>query len=245
MNRENPGLTLKDEVIDSYGTFTPLLTFYDIKSRCPPSESSPSNVDDTSELYDDDFEPDENAVIPPNVLKSRQRWTSTKGKPVLSAHPYIITRCVVFIFYYSADWQGVRSFIGVADMTKLFNRLAYDNVHNRIRSLSVMPFFFSLFLQPNLLTMTTSVEGLAWFGDIGHMHAGKIVLVLSSRMGTKKSKLRLLDPPGRTTDSRQNGSMHHTFLILGPLGDLEYVSEYSPKCPLWLTSLLGPLTCPC
>ncbi|KDR66891.1 hypothetical protein GALMADRAFT_232296 [Galerina marginata CBS 339.88] len=113
--------TLAEEVVDAYGTFTPLLTFQNIKSRCESSSNSTTGTSLPS--LGDDYDEDEEEDAPttnPAVLGSSKNRFSSQGKPVLEAHPYIITR----------------SFLRVVDMTELYNRKAYDKAHKQLKMTS-------------------------------------------------------------------------------------------------------------
>ncbi|KAH9475045.1 hypothetical protein JR316_0012148 [Psilocybe cubensis] len=106
--------SLADNIVDSYGTFTPLIAFHDIKSRCPDS-FQPEDVEDDETYYEED-----DIVLSFGVAENRKKWASTKGRSVLSSHPYIITR----------------SFLRVVDMTQIFNKPAFDNAHAKLKSYS-------------------------------------------------------------------------------------------------------------
>ncbi|KDR81194.1 hypothetical protein GALMADRAFT_153481 [Galerina marginata CBS 339.88] len=112
--------SLEEEVIDEYGTFTPLLSFQNIKSRCG---SSTTALTDASEDEDEEENtPSLTTAIKLNGLLShgsKDRFSS-KGKPVLEAHPYVITR----------------SFLRVVDQTTLYNRNAYDKAHKLLKQSS-------------------------------------------------------------------------------------------------------------
>ncbi|KDR66890.1 hypothetical protein GALMADRAFT_232295 [Galerina marginata CBS 339.88] len=58
--------SLQEEVVDAYGTFTPLMAFHNVTSKCASSSNPTLNVSANAEDFD--------------------------GSPVLQSHPYIITK---------------------------------------------------------------------------------------------------------------------------------------------------------
>lgn len=88
IDRDPDKCSLEEEIVDSYGTFIPLLTFNNIQSRC-------RNPIEDDQVEDETFdEPPTNPLS--NLDESKESYTSTKGKPVLQSHPYIITRFVIY-----------------------------------------------------------------------------------------------------------------------------------------------------
>jgi len=81
--------TLADEVVDAYGIFTPLLFFHEIKSRCQTDEQTEVSPPDVNKKQ---IDPESWKPIKP---KGKIEIT-TDGRPVLKAHPYIITRYIIF-----------------------------------------------------------------------------------------------------------------------------------------------------
>jgi hypothetical protein len=79
-----PAPTLQDKAIDSSGVSIGLLQFFGIRSRCTSKASNASehtSEDDIASGYEDsEDESDED-----------KDYTS-KGKPVLESHPYIISQ---------------------------------------------------------------------------------------------------------------------------------------------------------
>ncbi|PPQ97465.1 hypothetical protein CVT26_002813 [Gymnopilus dilepis] len=112
--------TLAEEAIDAYGTFIPLLSFHNTKSRCrPPDASTP--VENVEEAEDDDSEEEpDDPLFEFNGftgMKQKGRY-DTHGHPPLQSHPYIVTR----------------SFLRVVDMTKIMNRRLYEKSQKQIKA---------------------------------------------------------------------------------------------------------------
>ncbi|KAF9557906.1 hypothetical protein CPC08DRAFT_819607 [Agrocybe pediades] len=97
--------SLAEEVVDAYGTFTPLLSFHNIQSRCPESTQD-------SETEEEDF--DFHAMMFPDRPRKTRNELTTKGKPVSESHPYIITR----------------THLNIIDMTRLYDYGAYTLAHH-------------------------------------------------------------------------------------------------------------------
>ncbi|KAF9553624.1 hypothetical protein CPC08DRAFT_767400 [Agrocybe pediades] len=98
-----------DWAINAYGTFVPLLTFNNIKPRCP----FPGGEEGTLGEIDQDEYAKEMWKI---VFAENRPYLSTQGKPAHRAHPYIITRTL----------------LGVVDMTKPLNRTAYEHAYAKL-----------------------------------------------------------------------------------------------------------------
>ena len=93
-----PAPTLQDKAIDSFGVSIVLVRFSGIQSRCNLTTSNAANVsehtpeDDTGD-EDSDDETDTNEKF--STLPNRfQLIETSKGKPVLESHPYIVTQWV-------------------------------------------------------------------------------------------------------------------------------------------------------
>lgn len=110
-----PAPTLQDKAIDSFGVSIGLVRFSGIQSRCglttnAANASEHAQEDDTGN--EDSEDSDEIDTIE-NDLKLGDFFTTSKGKPVLESHPYIVTH----------------SYINAVDMTKFYDHKAYDRVH--------------------------------------------------------------------------------------------------------------------
>ncbi|KAF8811336.1 hypothetical protein BYT27DRAFT_7161118 [Phlegmacium glaucopus] len=129
-----PAPTLQDKAIDSFGASIGLVVFSSIQSRCVVSTVGTSNAVNASEHFlpeDDAGDEDSDDEIDGEILKDKHDQSSnsghfkslsayptSKGKPVLESHPYIISR----------------SFILAADMTKLYDRKSYNGAHKELKT---------------------------------------------------------------------------------------------------------------
>lgn len=95
-----PAPTLQDKAIDSYGVSIELVRFLGIRSRCTSNAANVSEYtheleDDTGDYEDSDDEAETNNLsdltLPPAHL---QPTGTSKGKPVLESHPYIVSQWV-------------------------------------------------------------------------------------------------------------------------------------------------------
>lgn len=87
---------MTDKIIGSYGIIVPLLELHSILSKC--KDPSDPHVVESIEDDDDDFDMlDPQTIAPPsstdNPLYITNDYKSTIGKPVLKAHPYVVTSC--------------------------------------------------------------------------------------------------------------------------------------------------------
>ena len=95
-----PAPTLQDKAIDSFGVSIGLVQFFGTQSRCGPTSTSDlanasqhgTPEDDTGdEDSDDESDTNENYST---LARHFQPIETTKGKPVLESHPYIVSRWV-------------------------------------------------------------------------------------------------------------------------------------------------------
>jgi hypothetical protein len=132
-----------DRVVDSYGTFLPLLVLSSVKSNCPSTlvnetkDSHDEINDESDEIFDLDA-PDQ----PKTGSDRHPGWlyTSTRKVSALEAHPHIITQYVStlkFLRVLTFNPPFARSHLRVADMTRIFNRMEYEKQHRELRDLSV------------------------------------------------------------------------------------------------------------
>jgi len=94
--------TLRNEALDSFALFVPLLEFHHINSSCPTEQKTLGNSSFTRYEHDDndDDEDDEERSIPAAASSRNQtkhqreslHHTSTEGQLPLKSHPYVITR---------------------------------------------------------------------------------------------------------------------------------------------------------
>ncbi|KAF8900849.1 hypothetical protein CPB84DRAFT_1962248 [Gymnopilus junonius] len=113
--------TLAEEIVDAYGTFTPLLSFHNIKSRCGSADDSAvTEILDDSEDDDSEEGSDDPLFDFSGFTGSTKGRYDTQGQPPLESHPYIITR----------------SFLRIVDITKPMNRKLYDKSHRQIKALA-------------------------------------------------------------------------------------------------------------
>lgn len=111
--------TLVDEAIETFGVSVPLVRFHDIKSRCPKTDEAGKKtsseahtttdgtpISATADMEDDPDDPDEfddekgddmdrpgedsKSFI--NKMSRKTILYTTKDKPVLENHPYVVTR---------------------------------------------------------------------------------------------------------------------------------------------------------
>jgi hypothetical protein len=97
-----PAPTLQDKAIDSCGASIELVRFFGIRSRCSlttsnaanASEHTPELEDDTGDHEDSDDETDtdnlSDLTLPPAHFQPI--IGTSKGKPVLESHPYIVSQ---------------------------------------------------------------------------------------------------------------------------------------------------------
>ncbi|PPQ69931.1 hypothetical protein CVT26_013256 [Gymnopilus dilepis] len=115
--------TLAEEVVDAYGTFVPLLSFYNVKSRCGYADNSTALG---LESEDDEEEEEKELSYKLTLTTKNQpksRWDFSKqGWPPLQSHPYIKTK----------------SHLHVANMTKLYNRKAYEAAHKQLKGQAML-----------------------------------------------------------------------------------------------------------
>ena len=98
MDRPDYKRALAEEVVDAYGTFVPLLSFYNVKSRCGYADNSMA----LGLEFEDDEEEEEKEVSYKLSLTTKNqpksRWDFSKqGWPPLQSHPYIKTKSVLHV----------------------------------------------------------------------------------------------------------------------------------------------------
>ena len=99
-----PAPTLQDKAIDSFGVSIGLVRFSGIQSRCAPTTSNALKAsehaledDSGNEDFDDSDETDTDNSDG-NYLTLGE-IASSKGKPVLESHPYIVSQWVASLDY--------------------------------------------------------------------------------------------------------------------------------------------------
>ncbi|KAJ3507413.1 hypothetical protein NLJ89_g6317 [Agrocybe chaxingu] len=139
--------SLKDEIIDSFALTIPLLDFHLVNSACPgPShirEDASSGGTIAASSHSDDGEEDDDDAEPVPQTKTQETqkndparvFRTTKHRPVLESHPYVITK----------------TSLRLIDMTKLYDRKAYNGFHQMLRLTACA-------INPNV----TSSSNLSW-----------------------------------------------------------------------------------
>jgi len=96
--------TIRNEALDSFALFVPLLEFHHINSSCPTKRKTLDNSSFTHYEHDEDDDDDEEEEISTTAAASSRNQrkhqrgpyetphTSTEGQLPLKSHPYVITR---------------------------------------------------------------------------------------------------------------------------------------------------------
>ncbi|KAF9559384.1 hypothetical protein CPC08DRAFT_525862, partial [Agrocybe pediades] len=140
--RHDNELSLAEKIIDAYGTFTPLLSFHNIKPRCTLPEGVDNKyVDELHEKLADTMEKKRklketqfSSLLASGKIDKEEygeeMWkikfaanntdVTTLDRVAYKSHPYIITK----------------TFLTITDMTKPLNRTAYEQAHAKLAATS-------------------------------------------------------------------------------------------------------------
>ncbi|KAF4610821.1 hypothetical protein D9613_007277 [Agrocybe pediades] len=134
--------SLAEKIIDAYGTFTPLLSFHNIKPPCTlPTGVDEKSIDEIQDQWKKTQQKQwkEREILLASLLASgtitkweygKAMWNikfaenntdvNTLGRFAYRSHPYIITK----------------TFLTITDMTKPLNRTAYEQAHAKLAATS-------------------------------------------------------------------------------------------------------------